>query len=382
MCVALRNAKGARDRPGRRDRGVWLSDVRLAPGRRSPGLPFPQLTGVRSIGWTLALHGAEWPRRPEPETAVASTGPQRWFAWGALLAALSPAGTATAASLFLDGFEATPGFVETPPAMSVAAGVVETRCYYFRAPATAQSVRRISSLAGPGVAHLILYATYVNGWTPQELQPPGTVAPCPTSAFTGWLHVAHDAAAETVLPADDGTGARVGFALAAGQPLVLQVRLVNVSEQPQQAQVQLAFDTWPPALQVTPAASYLAFNNSLSIPPGSTDVETRTCPVPAGVRFWRFTARTHLLGTRMRLLDGATVLLDGSDWQHPPVTQFAAPPFHAFANALTYECTYFNHTDRNVTSGSDESSDEACMGIGWFFPATRPMLCVDQLGPL
>jgi hypothetical protein len=40
--------------------------------------------------------------------------------------------------------------------------------------------------------------------------------------------------------------------------------------------------------------------------------------VPANVKFWRFTARTHKQGTRMRLLDGPSTILDGTDWENPP----------------------------------------------------------------
>ena len=290
---------------------------------------------------------------------------------------------ASAASLFVHGFEDLPAFAVEPAAVTVPAATLQTRCYYFRAPVTPQAIGRIASLAGPGVAHLILHATYDNAGNPQERQPPGTwAADCSALGLSGWLHVAPAATAEVRLPEDDGTGKKVAFALAGGQPLVLQVRLVNVGDQPMQAQVALAFEARHPAQDITPTASYIADNLQLSIPPNSIDVESRACAVPPAVHFWRFTARTHKQGSRLRVLAGATTLADGTDWENPPVTQFDAPPFHAFVGPMTYECTYSNPTTRTLARGSNEDVDEVCLGVGWFFPATRPMHCITNVGPL
>lgn len=289
------------------------------------------------------------------------------------------------AALFVDGFESTPAFAVEAPTVEVAAGGVETRCYFFRAPDTAQALRRIASTMGPGVEHLVVYATYDDSWQPLEVQPPGTLGEsCPlSSGRSGWLHVAHDAFAETVLPASDGADRRLAFVLAPGQPLVLQLRLLNAADVPIQVQADLVFESWAPGLEVVNSASHAMFDGSLSIPPGAAGhVASRTCALPPGSKTWRATMRTHKQGTRMRLLDGASVLLDGNDWQHPPVATFAAPAFHAFAAGATAECTYANNTNRTITAGDDEDTDETCLALAWFFPATRPTLCFNGLGPL
>lgn len=123
-------------------------------------------------------------------------------------------------------------------------------------------------------------------------------------------------------------------------------------------------------------------NGSISIPPGAVgDVESRTCALPAGAKFWRLTMRTYKQGTLLRLLDGGSVLLSGSDWEHPPVSTHAPPAFHAFAGNATHECTYANPTTRSIHFGEDEDNDETCTGIGWFFPAPQPRICVDGFGP-
>ena len=77
-----------------------------------------------------------------------------------------------------------------------------------------------------------------------------------------------------------------------------------------------------------------------------------------------------------------TVLLTSTDWEHPAVQGWSAP-FHTFATGqLTYECTFDNTGSTTITSGPSDATDEACMAIGYFFPATTSLLCVDSTGPL
>jgi hypothetical protein len=83
------------------------------------------------------------------------------------------------------------------------------------------------------------------------------------------------------------------------------------------------------------------------------------------------------------VLDGSTTLFEGTDWEHPGATTVAAAPFLTFAsNGLTSECTYDNPTNRTITTGSSYATDEECLAIGYFFPATDSLLCVNGLGPL
>ena len=101
----------------------------------------------------------------------------------------------------------------------------------------------------------------------------------------------------------------------------------------------------------------------------------RLCVQGAGLgKRGRDMAEHEAVGWCRRLLD--------TDWQHPPVLEYATSPFFTFGNALTYEYTYFNSTNRTVLGGDDEEFDEVCQGIGWFFPAARPMICAGNIGPL
>lgn len=291
---------------------------------------------------------------------------------------------ATAQVVFLDGFEPGTLTVVETPALVVQPGNAATRCYHFRAPDTPRAVRRIVSSADANVAHLIVYATYDNAGLPTETAPPGTVSDCTAAraASTGWLHVAHDPVAETVLPSDDGNDGRLAFSLGANQPLVIQVRLPAGSQTSVSGAAAVTFEYWNSALPVTPTASYVLNNVLIQIPPDTAaHTVSATCPVPQNVHFWRFTTRTHRYGIATRIADGAQIIVEGTDWEHPPIAEFDTPPFYTFANNIGYRCTFQNPTNRSITFGDDEDNDETCLGVAWFFPAMRPLTCLANNGP-
>jgi hypothetical protein len=128
----------------------------------------------------------------------------------------------------------------------------------------------------------------------------------------------------------------------------------------------------------------VATNTALSIPPSAIgDVESKTCQIPDGASFWRLTVRTHKQSVRTRILDGGATLFESTDWEHPGATSHTATPFLTFTTGgLTYECTYDNPTGRTITAGHSSVTDEACIAIGYFFPATNSLLCVNDVGPL
>jgi hypothetical protein len=106
--------------------------------------------------------------------------------------------------------------------------------------------------------------------------------------------------------------------------------------------------------------------------------------VPPAVKFWWLSTRTHKFATEAKISDIGADLVVSSDWEHP-ATQVYSAPFHTFSSGpgsgLTYRCTYSNPTFGPITEGDSEVTDEACYGIGYFFPATHPAICLDSSGP-
>jgi hypothetical protein len=291
--------------------------------------------------------------------------------------------------IFQDGFEILPGFEVQAPNIIVAPGEEATYCYYFQAPtASTLGVKRWSSTMSPGMTHLIVVATYDNNWNPVERQPPGTLTQSPCGLTSGgglnaWVYAAHTATGELVLPSNDGSSAPLATELLANQPAVLQMHVINQTTQPLTTSAMVKAVGHATGVAYTKTATYLTINTSFAIPPGAVGYETtKTCAAPAGAKFWWLSTRTHKFATQAKVINSGSDVVVSTDWEHPSIATFTAPGFLTFPGGLTYQCTYNNPLGFTIQPGDSEVTNEACMGIGYFFPATRPMLCVNNLGPL
>jgi hypothetical protein len=317
---------------------------------------------------------------------------------GCLALACGGAAAAQAAGpvqLFADGFEsgdtcawrpgpaACPGFGVETPRITIQAGEAASWCYYFHAPNLATvGIRRWESAMDDVVHHVILYTT------PTDRQPPGTIsqADCGFDGGGGapahWTYAAYDSPSALALPSDDGTGVPLAMEIPAGQPAFLYIYLTNPGPAAVTTSVRLEAEALGTGVSYTRTATYHTYNASLSIPPASAPTFTQTCDTPAAVKFWRISTHTHGLATQARILDGLSPLVVSSDWEHPSVALYGPPAFYEFASGgLTYECSYFNPGNQTVVDGDSELTDENCIGVGYFFPATAPLLCIDEIGP-
>lgn len=292
--------------------------------------------------------------------------------------------------IFANGFDPPPAIHVQTPQIVVGAGEAQTYCYYFLAPNTATvGIRRWTSSMAAGMHHLILFATYDGSWTPAQRQPPGalTQTPCGLGdggGFAAWLYAAHNPVQQLAFPADDGTGNPLAVEIAPNQPMFLQMYIVNLTSSPISASALVEGDALGGAVTYTRSATYLTNNISLTIPPGtSNQVFERTCAVPAATKFWWLSTRTHRFASDSRIRNAGADVVVSTDWEHPAEFLAQAPGFFQFDPAgLTYRCTYDNPGTATIQSGESEATDEACIGIGYFFPATRPALCINNIGPL
>jgi len=93
-----------------------------------------------------------------------------------LLALATPLSHASSDLIFAAGFESYYGFAVSTPVIAAPPGTSATYCYYFRSPnAATLGIKRWASTMTAAVHHLILFATYDDGWSPAERQPPGTL---------------------------------------------------------------------------------------------------------------------------------------------------------------------------------------------------------------
>jgi len=286
-----------------------------------------------------------------------------------------------------------PGFVVETPRIPIAGGAAVGYCYYFRTPNSALlGIGRFSSMLGPVSGHLIVYTT-VDSVTslPADANTPGTLAACGGSGEGAGSTVAHQvyAAYKHVealrMPDDDGAGKPLALEVAANAAGFIEIFLVNGSLDPiETLPVRVVANARPAATDYTKTATYVTLNYSMSIPANSTEqLASYACNVPSPAKFWHFSTQTYSHATLATLRNGGTPLVSSTDWELPSIATFSAPSFYQFgvSDKLTYECTYVNNTFSTITFGGDYAFDETCMGIGYFFPADQPKICLNATGP-
>lgn len=290
------------------------------------------------------------------------------------------------------GSTGCPGFLIGAAPVSVDAGLGISYCYYFQTPnAGTTAVSRWSATFERTVTHnIVVYATYdTTSHLPAARQPPGTLSTTgcgfgnSNNTYARRLYSSHSPEETLRMPQDDGTGSPLAIELPANSPGFVEIYFLNPTGQTITSTLTLYANTLADGSAYTPTATYMTYNGSLSIASMSSNVIAQlTCPVPAAVKFWWLSTHTHKHATNAALLDGATTLVSTSDWEAPAIAVHDASPFYTFTNGLTYSCTFNNSTNSTINAGDNYATDENCVGIGYFFPATGPLICYNAIGPL
>jgi len=303
--------------------------------------------------------------------------------------------------IFPSNFEAAPDCVPVGsagcPGFSIAtsfqvvAGEEVSQCYYFRTNVGALGIGRFSSRLGAAIPNIVVYATFDKDTKlPADAQPPGTLTSTncgfgagPNNTMARRIYSANHAVEQLRMPDDDGTGQPLAVELPANAAGFIEIHAINESDMPVDTTVQLTANGRANAEAYTKTGVYLTYNGQLSIPPLGTATATKTCAVPAGVKFWWFSTHTHQQATLAVLRNGPTTFLTTSDWEAPTIATYAAPSFYQFGagEKLTYECSYTNDQNRTITAGDSYQTDENCVSISYYFPGDGAF-CFNDIGPL
>jgi Copper type II ascorbate-dependent monooxygenase, C-terminal domain len=282
------------------------------------------------------------------------------------------------------------GFQVVSPDVMIMPGQEITYCYYFHTPNTETMViKKWVSAMTPGSHHMIMYASNT------DEMPPGTISTDTCGGFAGsnaprWTYSAQTPTNELALPSNDGTGLPLGQEIAAGTPAYFQMHYLNATDAPIHAHVVLNAEAYEAGVPYTKTEAYVTYNGNINIPPHAVgDLESMTCNVPANIKFWLLSTHAHQQAVQTTVKDGPSTstatVFSSTDWEHPGAMMWSASPFYTFAtNKLTYECTYNNtgpNAAKTVTSGPSAVKNEMCMATGYYFPATKPLLCLNNLGP-
>lgn len=282
------------------------------------------------------------------------------------------------------------GFRVSSPPVTIHPGEEITYCYYFRTPNTETlSIKRWASSMTPGSHHMIMYTTAT------DTMPPGTISASGCGGFGGnnvpsWTYATQTPTDEVVLPSDDGTGLPLAQEIAPGTPAYFQMHYLNATDADIQASVTLDAEALEAGAAYTKTAAFVTYNSQINVPPHATgDVESMTCTVPAGAKFWSMSTHAHKQAVKTTVKDGGAastqITFTSTDWEHPGAKTWTSAPFYSFAsNKLTYECIYDNtgsNAGTTVVAGPSAETNEMCMATGYYFPATKPLHCLNNNGP-
>lgn len=279
----------------------------------------------------------------------------------------------------------TRGFQIVSPEITIKAGEEITYCYYFKTPNTKNMVvKKWTSQMSTGSHHMILFGTQ------SEVQPAGTVSAsqcgilgASVNNIPAWLYASATEHSELALPTDDGTGTPLGQEITAGSPAYIQMHYVNATDADMKVHVSINAEAYPVGAVYTKTAPYITFNNSIRIPGGAVGhVETQTCATPAGAKFWEMSTHAHKQAVKTEVRNGMSgstdIVYTSTDWEHPATKLWMATPFFTFASdKLTYSCTYNNPGTNEIVTGDSAQTNEMCMATGYYFPATKSVICVN-----
>jgi hypothetical protein len=272
--------------------------------------------------------------------------------------------------------------------ISLPHGTEFTKCYYFHTSNTSTvAIDKWASHMTTGSHHMILFLG-----SPTTSQPAdGTIDENCSIGISGtgqvtatWTYASTNPDNMEQLPTDDGNGKPLAQNIEPGTAGYIQMHYLNQTDDDLTVHVAVDAYALPAGTAYTPTAAYNTYNQDISIGPGATGVvAAASCPTPAGMKFWEMTTHQHKQGVDAKVMDGSTMLVDTTDWEHPTVKLWDNPSFQTFANnTINWSCTYNNVGDNKnntVKSGTSAATDEMCMANGYMFPATTSQLCI-QIG--
>jgi hypothetical protein len=232
----------------------------------------------------------------------------------------------------------------------------------------------------PGSHHMILFIggpEHADGIDPNNTCGNGTGA---QGNQPNWTFASQSPHLEENLPADDGAGKPLAQLIQPNTVAAFQMHYLNATDNPLSAHVTLSAFKLDDAVAYTRTDAYVTYQYQISIPAGATNVTVPgSCPVPAGAKFWTVSTHAHKQAIETKVEDGASMLFDSNDWEHPGSKDWMAAPFYTFSGKMNWACTYNNTGDNaghDIQQGTSAATDEMCMATGYYFPATKAQFCV------
>jgi Copper type II ascorbate-dependent monooxygenase, C-terminal domain len=264
-----------------------------------------------------------------------------------------------AAPAAADGFQ----FVLKPGQVTIQPNQEAYYCYYKTIPGNAAiEVGAFQSWMSKGASHHFI--TFAGG-----AMPDGTLQTC--SIGNGqWVYATSVAGQIIELKMPDS----VGLQMNAGAQFILNMHFINPGTAPISPTLKLNILYAKNVMYQ--AGTMVSFNAGINIPPGGTQTVRGSCSAAPGSKFFAMTTHTHkhATATDVNYVSGGQSMniVHTTDWESPDVGLWYAPNFLTVkpGDSFTYSCAYANTGLVPVTVGETAASNEMCMAIGYYFPAS------------
>jgi hypothetical protein len=247
------------------------------------------------------------------------------------------------------------------------------KCYHAELPVDGEiDVRYYESVMAPGSHHFILYKNDGDTAADGTLDDGGCLAN-PTGS--NWVYSSAQPHMDLKIP--DG----VAIVLSSRQRVVFDMHYINTTEQVLHANVTLNISFAKGAFEK--AASLVSYNTSIFIPPNGTQTVDGDCTPGDGAKFFYMLTHTHRRGTLAtisRVLASGQMgeeIVHSANWEVPQEKKWLKDPFMTFQTGekFHYHCEYMNDLNQYVTSGPSAATNEMCMAITYYFPASAGGSC-------
>jgi hypothetical protein len=261
--------------------------------------------------------------------------------------------------------------IQTKP-FTVMPGQELFKCYHTQIPLdTELDISEFESVMSVGSHHFILYRADGDTTAVDTLTDGG----CAGNFTTSWVYSSGQPHYGFKNP--DG----VAMVIAAKGRVQFDMHYLNTTTAPINAQVTLNMTFATGTFQK--AAPLISFNTAINIPANGTQTVGGNCTPGAGANFFMASTHTHrrgVLATINRVLADGTMgeeLVHTTDWEKPDLRSYQAAPFLTFKTGekFHYSCSYQNDRNAPTTVGNSAETNEMCMAVTYFFPATATGSC-------
>ena len=257
------------------------------------------------------------------------------------------------------------GFQVSTPQVQLPPGAERTFCFHTEVPSdTPVSVARFEFTMSPGCHHLMVFALGT------DTAASGTLDTHACNCEGAPLYISANLSSELRMP--DG----VAFPLAARTRLLLETHCFNTDGARERAASATLTAEYAQG-SFEHAGMFSGFSTAIAVPAHAMQTVSGRCQLRSDLKIFGMSIHTHSHATFAGIELVATDeqrndLVQSTDWEHPMFRSWQAPYFFKLfpGEQLQYTCKYNNPGDSTVLVGSSHDTNDMCIPIALYFPAT------------